>query len=236
MFDPANGFDLKKGLASYSPEFLKRYGKAQAERMNRLVDFAQKRLASPDRNYSDDDLIVIRATRARLLYADMGLGHGHFAARVIPGNLQTVPRSDRTPGHYSLFGQVGDRNASVEGVVVHTLRSFLSMRAVRASGFDPTATSLAQWGVDIESTNSTTVGNLMHVKIPWVLYSGTADDKINTAELIFREAQNPDKSVVFIQGATHQMTSVNPERQTTEAVRSMLGDEIAKWIQARYGK
>ena len=234
MFDPANDFDAKSGLATYSEEFRRRFGKAQAARMNRLIDTARAKLANGTMGYSDDDLIIIRSTRARLLYADMGLGHGHFPALILPGGRIDVPRSDRTPGHYSLFGAVGDRNASVEGVVVHTLRSFLSMRAVRASFIDPTATCLADWGVDIESTNTTTVGNLRQIGAPWVLFSGTADDKINIAELIYKETRSPDRSLIFIQGATHQMTSVDSSKLSTAALRSLLVEQIAKWIGARF--
>ena len=129
MYNPSNGLDSKTGTASYSEEFILKYGRAQAARMNRLIDMAQRRLAEIEKGkgpYTDDDLMVIRETRARLLYTDMSLGHGTVPNLILPENETAIPQHDRAPGHYSLFGGVQDRNASVRGAVVHTLRSFLS--------------------------------------------------------------------------------------------------------------
>ncbi len=60
-FDPKNGFN-PNGPSNYSPEFQARYFKAQADRMNRLIDIARDKLARMKRNdypYPDDDIMVI---------------------------------------------------------------------------------------------------------------------------------------------------------------------------------
>src|SRR5262249_16486248 len=60
-FDPKNGFN-PNGPSSYSPEFQARYFKAQADRMNRLIDIARDKLARMKRNdypYPDDDIMVV---------------------------------------------------------------------------------------------------------------------------------------------------------------------------------
>jgi esterase/lipase len=109
------------------------------------------------------------------------------------------------------------------------------MRAVRAQFINTSATTLKEFGVDVESTNNTTVGNMMHVSAPWVLFAGTADDKINIAELIYNEAKSKDKKIIVLRGATHGTTSVDPKRfLSTPALRKLMDDEIAKWVNERF--
>ena len=60
-FNPKNGFN-PKGPSNYSPEFQDRYFRAQAARMNRLIDTAKDKLGRMKDNaypYPDDDIIVI---------------------------------------------------------------------------------------------------------------------------------------------------------------------------------
>ena len=60
-FNPANGFN-PNGASNYSAEFQDRYFRAQAARMNRLIDIAKDKLDRMKRNhypYPDDDIIVI---------------------------------------------------------------------------------------------------------------------------------------------------------------------------------
>ncbi len=240
MYNPANGFNPETGLADYSQEFIKKYGRGQAARMNRLIEMARKRYAAAQAGkgrYTDDDLVIVARTRARLFYTDMSLGHGQHRHLILPENEVGVPRHDRAPGHYSLSGKVSDRNVSVQGAVVYTTRSFLSQWAARADFINPMATTLKEWGVDVTSTNNTTVGNMMQVEAPWVLFAGTADDKINTAELIYNEAKSKDKKIIVLRGATHRITSVDPKRfLDTAGLRKLMVDEIAKWIDQRFAK
>ncbi len=239
MFNPLKGFNPKTGLASYSKEFIRQYWSAQAARMNRLIDSAQRRLDTIRHGkgpFTDDDLMIIRGTRARLFYTDMSLGHGAVPNLILPENTTAIPKHDRAPGHYALLGRVQERNASVRGAVVYTLRSFLSIRAVRATpDYNPLASTLKEWGVDVESTNNSTVGNMMHVDAPWVLFAGTADDKITCAELIYSAARAKDKKIIVLRGATHGITSVDPARfLNTDALRELMVGEISKWIDQRF--
>src|SRR5712692_3348904 len=61
MFDPNNGFNLH-GPSRYSAEFQARYFKAQADRMNRLIDTARDKVDRMKRGtypYPDDDIMII---------------------------------------------------------------------------------------------------------------------------------------------------------------------------------
>jgi pimeloyl-ACP methyl ester carboxylesterase len=60
-FDPKNGFN-PNGPSHYSAEFQARYFKAQADRMNALIEGARDKLARMKRNdypYPDDDILLI---------------------------------------------------------------------------------------------------------------------------------------------------------------------------------
>jgi hypothetical protein len=238
MFNPANGYNPKTQSASYSKAFIEKYGRAQAARMNRLIDTAMGRAASAKSGkgrFTDGDVLVIPGTRARLFYTDMSLGDGAQEHLVLPENKMMIPKNDRAVGHYSLFGEVPDRNKSVEGVIMDYVDSFLSFRAVRAKFINPMATRLEDWGVDVESTNNLTVANMMHVSVPWLLLSGTADDKMNSAELIYNSAKSKDKMIIMFRGGTHPLAPVDPKRfGTTEAMHGLVVDQVAKWINARF--
>ena len=59
-FNPKNGFN-PKGPSTYSDEFKKKYFRAQAERMNRLIDKAQavqRQMKEGKYNYPDDDAFL----------------------------------------------------------------------------------------------------------------------------------------------------------------------------------
>lgn len=64
---------------------------------------------------------------------------------------------------------------------------------------------------------------MMQVQAPWVLFAGTADDKINTAELIYNEAKSKDKQIIVLRGATHGITSVDSKRfSDTNTLRRIM--------------
>ena len=73
-FNPKNGYN-PKGPSSYSDEFKRRYFRAQAERMNRLIDKAlamQRQMKEGKYIYPDDDVfLIVRGDGARLLQLDL---------------------------------------------------------------------------------------------------------------------------------------------------------------------
>src|SRR5215510_10041269 len=77
-FDPNNGYN-RNGISSYSDAFKNRYFKAQAERMNRLIDDALaelQKIEAGQSTYTDDALFSIpRFDGARLLSLDSSIRH-----------------------------------------------------------------------------------------------------------------------------------------------------------------
>src|SRR5260221_730797 len=68
-YSPANGYDPKR--PHYSDGFKQKYFRAQAARMNRLVDLARAALAAKD----DDVFLVVRGEGARLMELDPSVHH-----------------------------------------------------------------------------------------------------------------------------------------------------------------
>jgi hypothetical protein len=76
-FNPKNGYDPRG--SKYAEEFKKKYFKAQADRMNRLIDAAQaesKRLKEGKGAYPDNNVfLVVRGEGARLMDLDVSIHH-----------------------------------------------------------------------------------------------------------------------------------------------------------------
>ena len=79
-FSPKNGFN-QAGASHYSRDFQERYFKAQAARMNRLVDGASAKLRAIQTGkyyYNDDDAFVIHKSEGgRVSEMDLGNSSGH---------------------------------------------------------------------------------------------------------------------------------------------------------------
>ncbi len=92
-FDPKNGFN-PDGPSHYSADFQARYFKAQADRMNALIEGARAKLARMKRNdypYPDDDIMVIPRG------GNPGAGPGASAALFVaePDIAPSTPRCGR---------------------------------------------------------------------------------------------------------------------------------------------
>src|SRR5206468_1484111 len=161
-FDPKNGFN-PNGPSSYSAEFQARYFKAQADRMNRLIDSARDKLARMKRNdypYPDDDILVIPRG------GNPGSGPGAAAALFIAQPDIAAVNSTAKPARLlrndgSIITEVirsiyvanpklaRDNLRFGLGTKVYTLRSFLSANAIRAKN--------SMDDIDYCSTNNSTV-------------------------------------------------------------------------------
>ena len=66
-------------MSTYTKKFKERYFKAQAERMNRLIDAALKRtlqMKEGKSSYPDDDVfLIVRGRGARLMDMDTSVHH-----------------------------------------------------------------------------------------------------------------------------------------------------------------
>jgi hypothetical protein len=234
LYNPANGFDPSTGSAKYSAEFLERYHQAQGERMNRIIADAvatQEEVEQGRGRFTDDEYVVIPGARADPAHADLSI-HATTAEPwlVLPDRKVRIVKAHRPI-------RSGDRagNLRTDGGSIHTTESLLSYRVVPTEGnYNPDAVTMDESGIDFDAVNSTTPGNIRGVSVPILIIQGTADDQVHlpSAELNYNSATaTDDKTLVFIEGATH---SIEPIASKFGDTREMAENLMGKWLRERF--
>ena len=242
MFKPKNGYN-PNGPSNYSAEFQARYFKAQADRMNRLIDTARDKLARMKRNdypYPDDDIMIIPRggnpnagagadASLYLTQPDMPAVNStsrpvkvlHNDGTIATEMITSVFIADPTVARDNLRFRLGTK--------VFTLRSFLSAQAVRARH--------ALDDIDYCSTNNSTICAVQSISVPVLFAAMGAHFFIRDNERQFDVAHSKDKDFVVIEGANHGLTPCVPCEKTpgqySNATKNFF-DYVAKWIDARY--
>ena len=230
-FSPANGYDAK--APHYSEAFQRRYFKAQADRMNRLIDAARSRLAAMKSGtdvYPDNDVFpIVRGDGARLMEIDPAIHHATRAPRKLLKNDGTIStqivESVRLPGR----GTDAANAAFATGTRLLTLRSFLSANAIRAKD--------SMDDIDWCSSNNSTPCALQHVSVPLLVTAMGAHYFVRDNEIHYEMAASKDKDFVVIEGATHGIRPCTACERTpgqySNSVKNFF-DYVAKWIAQRY--
>jgi len=229
-FSAANGFN-PNGQSTYSQEFLDRYFKAQAARMNRLIDkalAARANVAAGTSITSDDAPFIVYRNRARLMDISMS---------VHPGTVrpQKLIRDD---GSISVEQVRSVRVAQAQnarldrtlenGTMFLTLRSFLSANAIRAKD------SLVD--IDWCSSNNSTPCAVQQISVPLLIAAMGAHYFLADNEIHYDLAASKDKDYVIIEGAVHGQTACEPCTKVTgkfyaNATKNLY-DYVAKWASA----
>ena len=230
-FNPANGF--VDGAAHYSDAFKARYFKAQADRMNRLIDGAQSKLKAMRAGtapYPDDDVMVVaRFEGARLMELDPTIHHATAKPQRLLKNDGTIVTQIVESVRRPATGY-DRRNATYAGGVrVMTVRSFLSANAIRAKD--------SMDDIDWCSTNNSTRCAVARITTPTLITAMGAHYFIRDGEIHFDASASRDKEFIVIEGATHGFTPCTGcERVPGQYGNSFknLFDYTAKWINARF--
>jgi pimeloyl-ACP methyl ester carboxylesterase len=242
MFDPKNGFN-PNGPSHYSAEFQARYFKAQADRMNRLIDLARDKLDRIRRNaypYPDDDIMIIprggnpgagAGADARLFVTEPDIAAINSTSH--PVKLLRNDGSVTTQIVKSVFvANPGVARANLRfrsGTKVFTLRSFLSAQAVRAGD--------SVDDIDYCSTNNSTICAVQSITVPVLFAAMGAHYFIRDNERQYDQARSKDKDFVVIEGATHGFTPCEPcetsPGQYSNTVKNLF-DYVTDWINARF--
>ena len=230
-FNPANGF--RDGASRYSDEFKRRYFKAQADRMNRLIDAALaelKAMKSGSAPYPDNDaMVVTRFEGARLMELDPSIHHGTLKPQKLLKNDGTIVTQIVESVRRAARGY-DKRNASFEGGArFMTLRSFVSANAVRAKD------SLDE--IDWCSSNNATDCAVGKITIPTLVTAMGAHYFIRDSEIHYEKSASRDKEFITIEGATHGFSPCTPcETRPGQYANSQKNffDYVTKWINARF--
>jgi pimeloyl-ACP methyl ester carboxylesterase len=232
-FNPKNGFN-PTGTSSYSEEFKRKYYKAQAARMNRLIDTAMEKLRRMKEGkgaYPDDDVFLItRGQGARLIQTDPSIQDSTVKPQNLLKNdgavVKQIIASVRRVGR-----PAPEQNATFNGGARFlTLRSFLSANAIRSTD------SLD--GIDHCSSNNSVPCAVRNISVPVLIAAMGAYTFIRDNELHYELAASADKEFIVIEGATHGATPCVPcetsPGQYSNSVKNFF-NYVQKWINTRFG-
>jgi hypothetical protein len=231
-FNPKNGYN-PTGPSSYTEEFKNRYFKAQADRMNRLIDLAtekQTRMKDAKYLYPDDDAFVVpRGVGGRLMQLDLSVHHSTAKPRKLLKNDGTVV-TQVVESVRRAAPQLAQENVSfANGTAFLTIKSFLSANAIRATD--------SMDGIDHCSSNNSPPCHLPKIRVPLLIAAMGAHYFVRDNEIHYELAASPDKDFVVIEGAEHGQTPcVSCESvpgQYSNTVKNFY-DYAADWINRRF--
>ncbi|HLH96252.1 MAG TPA: hypothetical protein VKW08_14150 [Xanthobacteraceae bacterium] len=241
-FRPENGFN-PNGSSHYSAEFQARYFKAQADRMNKLIDIARDKLARMKRGdypYPDDDIMVIPrggnpgagpGASAALFIAEPDIAAVNSTARPekLLRNDGTIAREMISSVFVANPKLARDNLRFRTGTKIYTLRSFLSAQAIRAGN------SIDD--IDYCSSNNSTVCAVQSISVPVLFAAMGAHYFIRDNERHYDMSASKDKDFIVIEGAVHGFTPCTACEKTpgqySDSVKNLF-DYAAAWINARF--
>jgi pimeloyl-ACP methyl ester carboxylesterase len=211
LFNPRNGFRPKG--STYTDQFLRGFFAAVARRNNQLIKAALDRLEvinAGKGRYGDDEPFVVPGAsflgfNNRLFSQDVRLlSHTRRAWPLLraDGSMVTqVVHSVRVPENST------SNTASLErGALTTTVRKFLNTFALKVGddyGFDADSFRGIEWASSYSCPPSSVEG----VTVPLLAMGMTGHWEFLAAETIYEHAKSADKSIAFVEGATHGYTT-----------------------------
>lgn len=239
LFNPVNGFD--KNGSTYTDEFIRHFQKAQSIRNIYILEYALSRLMkieTGEGNYIDDEPLIIPGSAQGFfnnkLYAqDIRLishtQRPHLLLHADGRRTKEIIRSLRQPENSSSL-----TSSFWEGARFLSVKTYLNSYAVRTAdeyGFDEDH----MWGVEWESTYNCPPGNVAHIEVPVLIMGMTAGWEFLASETIYDMAVSQDKTLAFVEGATHKFTpATHLEKVPGEFGDTMktIHDFVDEWLSA----
>ena len=204
MFNPANGFN--PAGSHYSDAFLQKFQTAQGKRNNSLVKLALERSAAIKAGqgmYSDNEPFFIAGAfygENKLYPTDMHL----FSHTEKPWPLLHPDGSITTEIVHSVRVPTVKESPTrtYRAILKTTVNSYLSTYAVRVTddyGYDETTLHGIEWN----SSWSNNPGNADGITIPFLTMGMTGSFEAASAETIHNHLKSADKTLVYVEGATH---------------------------------
>jgi len=231
-FNPKNGYN-PTGPSTYSEEFKAKYFKAQADRMNKLIDRALDILHQIEEGtyrYPDDDAFIIpKGDAAKLFQLDLSILHSTANPQKLLQNDGTIV-TQIVESVRLAEPTIAEQNKRFSGGTRFlTVRSFLSANAIRATD------SLD--GIDYCSSNNSTPCAVQVISVPVLITAMGAHYFIRDNEIHYELAASKDKDFVVIEGATHGITPCVPceqfPGQYSNTVENFF-NYVRDWINTRF--
>ena len=231
-FSAKNGFNAA-GPSAYSREFQERYFKAQAARMNRLVDAALAKLRAIEAGkyyYKDDDAFVIHKSEAgRLSEMDLTIHPGTVKPQKLLKNDGTIVTEIVKSVRVADTKNPERATSFYDGSKFLTVRSFLGTRAIRAKH--------ALDEIDYCSNNNSTPCHLQKITVPILILGMGGHYFLRDNEIHYEVSASTDKEYIIIEGASHgirpcKICETTPG-QYSNTVKNTF-DYMQKWINSRF--
>jgi hypothetical protein len=237
MFNPANGFRAEGSL--FSPGFVKSFQAAEGRRNTALIAQAKGMLQAVEAGrgpYQDDAPFVVPGASLlggnnKLFSQDVSL----MSRTRKPWPLIHADGSVTTEIIHSVRVPENTRNLSpflIQGALKTTVRNYLDNYAIR-TGPDFSYGGDGVQGVEWTSTYASPPGNVQGVSVPLLVMGMTGHWEFLASETIYDLARSRDKSIAFVEGATHLYETCKPcERQPGEFgdTRKTTYDYIDGWL------
>jgi hypothetical protein len=211
LYNPRNGFNPKG--SAYSDEFIHKFQQGVGKRNNQLIKNALDRLEKIGAGkgvFRDDELFSVPGANSsgpnnKLFSQDVRLlSHTQKAWPLLrpDGSVVTqVVHTVRVPENLT------SNTPSLEsGALATTVRRFLNTYAVRVTddfGYDEDSIR----GIDWASSYSNPPGSVEGVTVPLLAMGMTGHWEFLAAETIYEHAKSTDKTIAFVEGATHNYTT-----------------------------
>jgi pimeloyl-ACP methyl ester carboxylesterase len=225
LYNPANGFSPEG--STYSKGFVDHFQKAQGARYARIVDAAQTRLqaiAAGKGKFAEDEPFTVPAASLlgfnnKLYPQDVRLfAHTKWAWPLIRADGTVVTQVIHT------VRPVGNRTnftPLIRGALKTTVKNFLNTYAVRVTPAYRFGADGIE-GVDWTSSYASVPGNVSGIAAPLLTMGMTGGSEFLTAESIYEKSKSPDKTIAFVEGATHLYTTC----KACEKTPGQFGDTV----------
>ncbi len=233
-FDPEHGYDPKG--STYTEEFKERYFIAQAARMNRLTDLALEKLKQIEAGtylYPDNDAFIVPGQAGtRLANHDASIDHATTRPQRLLRNDGTIEDCCVVESVRAV-GQSPAVSRSFDGVGFNTVKSFISVNAIRSIH--------AMTDIDWCTSNNSTPCNVEQISVPLMIVAMGGHYFLRDGEIILDSARSKDKEYLIVEGAVHggtPCTACMPEGQKYDgrydnSVKNDF-DYLAGWINKRF--
>ena len=242
LFNPANGYDPDG--CHFTEDFIRRYWKGQSDRMNRLIDSALERAKAIDAGagrFADDEPLLIpggtQLAPCNKLFPQVTTFFSHTEK---PWPLVTkdgVREGEIVPCLRTMRSGMPVTGQFQMGALYTTVKTFLRSKAVRVSAdFRYDETTL--YGVDWDSSYCCTTGNTAHIAAPMLIMGMTGSYEYIASEHLYRRAaRSKDKTLAFVEGASHNFVVAEDCEQTPgqygDTAENCFG-YVADWLDSRF--
>lgn len=229
------------GSSNYTEEFVKTYTRAQRDRLNELMSEAFSRLSAIREgrgSYADDEPFVIAGASQirpynKLFPQDLRLlSHTKRAWPLIHGDgtvTTEIVRSVRAPMRPDA------KSNGLGAAMTTTVKGFLSSCALTV-GEDFHIGEDGIEGIVWSSNINNPIGNAGGITVPVLMMGMTGSWEYLAAELIYDHCPSVDKSLAFVEGASHDFTTDSDaeryNRKSYGDTAKALFDYIDEWLGA----